>query len=369
MAFSCLRQLLFGGEAFSAQAIDTALTIGRPEQLHHVYGPTECTTYATNYLLTEDGFKQNRKAPIGLPLTNKTAYVLNGYQLAAVGTLGELCIGGAGLSRGYLAAAALTAEKFVPNPFGKQAGERLYRTGDLVRVLADGNIEFIGRLDHQVKIRGFRIELGEIEAALAQHPAVKEVIVIVKQTQTDDRYLVAYLVPQNKSTDHNQFRMELSAYLQHKMPDYAVPRAMIVLRDLPLNHNGKVDRNALPEPEESTFARARYVAPDSAVEQLLVEVWQKVLGVHDIGVEDNFFAVGGDSIRSISIVTECRALGIQLSVKDLFIHPTIRALALGIDWQDTGSGNTEQLSEAFSLLSAEESQALLNDIAAEDFEL
>ena len=365
-AFNGLQKLLFGGEAFSAQAIETALTVGCPAQLHHVYGPTECTTYATNQLLSKEAFMDDKKAPIGLPLANNTAYVVNQYQLAPVGTIGELWLGGQGLSRGYLEVAGLTAEKFVPNPFSHGSGERLYRTGDLVRQLADGSIDFVGRVDHQVKIRGFRIELGEVEAALGKHPDVKDCIVVVRQSSAEDRHLVAYLVAKDPQADVDQLKLDIITHLQKSMPDYVVPRALMLMDKLPLNQNGKVDRSKLPEPQESAFARVCYVPPANQTETTLVEVWQNVIGLEQIGVEDNFFAIGGDSIRSISVVAECKARGLFLAVKDLFSNPTIAALAKIVSEVKEQHTSNENL-EAFALLSAEESDSLMQDIAAEDF--
>ncbi|MFZ6659169.1 AMP-binding protein, partial [Undibacterium sp. TJN19] len=191
-AFASLEQVLFGGEAYSADAIAHILHTAPPAQLLHVYGPTETTTFATGFAIDTKRFLQDRQAPIGMPMTNTTAYVLQGHHLAPLGAIGELCLGGAGLARGYLGDAQLSAKKFIPHPFAGSPGERLYRTGDLVRLRPDGAIDFIGRVDDQIKLRGFRIELGEIEQALRQHPGVEQVLVLAREDQPGERRLVAY---------------------------------------------------------------------------------------------------------------------------------------------------------------------------------
>jgi len=325
-ALVSLERVMFGGEAYSAPAIAQVLRSGGPRRLLHVYGPTETTTFATSFALEAERFFQDGQAPIGQPLSNTTAYVLNEGHLAAQGAVGELCLGGAGLARGYLGDAALTAQKFVPHPYARHPGERLYCTGDLVRLRADGALDFIGRVDHQVKIRGFRIELGEIEQALRQHAQVNEVLVLAREDGSGERRLMAYIVPHEGCG--SEWVGELVDHLKGRLPEYALPSAFVLLKSLPLNSNGKVDRQQLPEPEESDYARAEYVAPRSGVEERLVALWQGNLGRAGlIGIEDNYFALGGDSIRSIGLVSAARAQGLQFSIKDLFAHPTIAQLA------------------------------------------
>jgi amino acid adenylation domain-containing protein len=369
-SFTLLKKLLFGGEAYSADAIALALSAGGPRHLFHVYGPTECTTYATAFELQSAGFLATRRAPIGMPLPNNTAYVLNGYDLAPLGAIGELCIGGDGLSRGYLGRPSATAEKFIPDPFAAQPGSRLYRTGDVVRRPSDGNVDFVGRVDHQVKVRGFRIELGEIEAALSRHPAVREAVVLVREDDPGEKRLVAYLsVTEETSTDApNEVQSSLREHLKSLLPEHAVPSAYVLLNALPLTENGKVDRKALPEPDESAYARAQYVAPRNAIEGALAELWQENLNIERVGVEDNYFAIGGDSIRSISLVAEGKNRGLVFSVKDLFSHPTIAQLATVATVTAEPATESTEL-EPFALLTAGERSALTaryGDTAVED---
>ena len=263
-----------------------------------------------------------------------------------------MCLGGAGLARGYLGDAALTAQKFVPHPYARHPGERLYCTGDLVRLRADGALDFIGRVDHQVKIRGFRIELGEIEQALRQHAQVNEVLVLARGEGSGERRLVAYIVPHEACGP--EWVGELVEHLKGRLPEYALPSAFVLLKSLPLNSNGKVDRQQLPEPEESDYARAEYVAPRTGVEERLVALWQGNLGRAGlIGIEDNYFALGGDSIRSIGLVSAARAQGLQFSIKDLFAHPTIAQLAAVVQQVKSEAGAVPQR-EPFALLSERE---------------
>jgi amino acid adenylation domain-containing protein len=349
-ALASVEKVLFGGEAYSAEAIAQVLRSGAPQQLLHVYGPTESTTFATGFELRAERFLQDRQAPIGMPLANTTAYVLQAESLAPLGAVGELCLGGEGLARGYLGDAQLTARKFVPHPFARSPGERLYRTGDLVRLRADGALDFVGRVDDQVKVRGFRIELGEIEQALQQHPCVDQVLVLVREDRPGERHLVAYIVPRDAP---ERLAVELAQHLKGRIPEYALPSAFVLLESFPLNHNGKIDRPRLPVPDESAYARAQYVAARSEMEARLVELWQENLGRERVGIEDNYFAIGGDSIRSISLVSAAKGHGLQFAIKDLFAHPTIAQLAAVVRAGQT-EARSVQLIAPFELLSASE---------------
>ncbi|WP_139221107.1 condensation domain-containing protein, partial [Pseudomonas extremorientalis] len=253
--------------------------------------------------------------PIGRPIANLGCYILDSnFEPVPVGVLGELYLGGIGLARGYHRRPALTAERFVAHPFIK--GERLYRTGDLARYREDGVIEYAGRIDHQVKLRGLRIELGEIEARLLEHDWVRETAVLA----VDGKYLVGYLVLQDAGDD---WRDVLSAHLAQQLPDYMIPAQWVLLEQLPLSPNGKLDRKALPKPE----ATQHYEAPQSALEQQIAAIWAEVLGVEQVGLNDNFFERGGDSIISIQVVSRARAAGIHFTAKALFQHQTVRSLA------------------------------------------
>ena len=281
--------------------------------LHNLYGPTEAAIDVTSWECRDEPGRTT--VPIGRPVANTRIDLLD-PRLAPVpaGVLGELCIGGVQLARGYVGQPALTAERFVPDPAGD--GARLYRTGDLARRRPDGAIEYAGRTDHQVKIRGFRIEPGEIEARLAEHPAVAEALVVAREAPAG-RQLVAYIVGDAPAE-------ALKEHLRRTLPDYMVPAWFVALDRLPLSANGKLDRKALPDPE---WPESGLIEPATAAERLLCGVWQELLGLPQVGVGDNFFALGGDSILAIQLVGRARALGLRLSPRDVFRHQTVRELA------------------------------------------
>ncbi|WP_198172462.1 non-ribosomal peptide synthetase [Hymenobacter ginkgonis] len=290
-------------------------------EVRNLYGPTEDTTYSTLYRL-----QKGVPALIGKPIGNTVAYVMSkGGQLNPLGVAGEICLGGDGLARGYRNRPELTAEKFIPNPFSSVPGARLYRTGDLGRWLADGNLEYLGRLDDQVKVRGYRIELGEIESVLQQSALVKHAVVLAKADQEGTRRLVGYVVPTGAFD-----RDALANYLRNRLPEYMVPPLWVELTALPLTPNGKIDKKALPEPEASLLLGNEYVAPRTAIEQALATIWQEVLGVGKAGVNGNFFELGGDSISTIQVVSRARKAGYSLQPKDLFTHQTIAKLAQAV---------------------------------------
>src|SRR5450830_673316 len=300
---------LCGGEALTADLAQDLL--GNGVELWNMYGPTETTIWSS---VSEAKLGQN----IGQAIADTGLYVLDAsLNMVPAGVAGELCIGGVGLARGYLNQAALSAERFVASPFAS-AGERLYRTGDLVRWNHEGQLEYLGRIDHQVKIRGFRIELGEVEAKLLAQPEVTAAVVVAKEGPSGAR-LVGYVVAQ--AIDSPTLRERLSQTL----PDYMVPGVVVVLESLPLNANGKVDRKALPEPE---FESERvYEAPRGADEETLAAIWVAVLGVERVGRHDNFFELGGDSILSLKVVARARANGLGLTPRHLFEHQSLAAAA------------------------------------------
>jgi len=324
-AFRSLSHVLFGGEAVDPQSVRRVLVHGRPRHLLHVYGPTESTTFATWYEVREVA-ADAATVPIGRGIANTELYVLDAWQEPVpIEVPGELYIGGAGLGRGYLHRPALTAERFVPHPFSTTPGERLYRTGDRVRWLPDGTLEFLGRLDEQVKIRGFRIELGEIEAVLRQHPAVAEAVVIA-QEEGGSKRLVAYVVP---VSGQQPGATVLRPFLQERLPDYMLPATVVLFERLPLSAHGKVDRRALPRPEQSPAAgETHYTSPRTVVEEQLAGIWAEVLGLAAVGIHDNFFALGGDSILSIQIASRARQLGWHITSRHVFEHSTIAELGV-----------------------------------------
>jgi acyl carrier protein len=262
--------------------------------------------------------------PIGRPLPNTRAYVVDAHlNPVPVGVPGELLVGGVQLARGYWNRPELSAEKFIADPF--RPGERLYRTGDLVRYLADGNIEFLGRIDEQVKIRGFRIELGEIESALSQHPAIREAVVLAREDSPGDKRLVAYLVAKGEAPSVS----ELKEFLARQLPHHMVPSAFVVLQALPLTPNGKVDRRALPAPDALGHSPQRpYVAPSGEIEERLAAIWAQLLGRERVSARDNFFELGGDSVGMVRMRARIQeGFGRELPIVELFRRPTIAALA------------------------------------------
>ncbi|MFD9060212.1 amino acid adenylation domain-containing protein [Kitasatospora purpeofusca] len=323
--FRALRTVCTGGEAASGTLMRRVLEHCPDLLLAHVYGPTEATTFATHHhLLPAD--LDGARAPIGGPLDNMRTHVLDArLQPVPPGVPGELYIAGAGLARGYWRRAALTAERFVADPFG--TGGRMYRTGDLVRRRADGAIEFLGRIDGQVKLRGFRIELGEIEAVLSGHPAVRQVIVVAREDRPGDTRLVGYCAVTAEALEGRpELAAELKEFAAATLPGYMVPSAVVVLPALPLNANGKVDRRALPAPELGTDPAGR--APRDERERALCALFGEILGIEDITVDDDFFALGGHSLLATRLVGRVRAdLGAELAIGDLFQAPTVAALA------------------------------------------
>ncbi|HVR96291.1 MAG TPA: amino acid adenylation domain-containing protein, partial [Thermoanaerobaculia bacterium] len=308
-----LSHVLVGGEAVP-QDLWSELAASAAPVFWNVYGPTECTVDAAVAAMPSSS-----RPVLGRPIPNVHTHVLDAaLRPLPLGAAGELCIGGAGLARGYLGRPDLTAERFVPDPWAPAPGDRLYRTGDLARLLADGRIESLGRIDHQVKVRGFRIELGEIEGTLLDHPGVRAAVVTV----LEEARLVAYVVPSPARPD----AAELRSFLQDRLPAYMVPAAFVALDALPLLPSGKVDRRSLPAPEWGGGGRA-FVAPATAAEETLAGIWREVLRVPAVGVEDNFFELGGDSILSIQIVSRAARAGLRITPRQIFEHPTVVGLA------------------------------------------
>nr|QEO74519.1 condensation domain-containing protein [uncultured bacterium] len=324
---SAPRRVLVGGEAVD-ETLWSQLAADAGRAFYNVYGPTECTVDATACRVRADV----RRPVIGRPLANTQIYILDGsLNPVPVGVAGELLIGGDGLARGYLNRPELTAERFIPDPFSTEPGARLYRTGDLARFLADGQIEFVGRVDFQVKIRGSRIELGEIESALGEHPMVRRAVVMAREDAPGDKRLAAYVVARQGTASVSA--PELRAFLQERLPDYMIPAAFVLLDVMPLNANGKVNRDALPAPDGLRDETGRdYVAPRTPVEELLASVWQQLLGVERVGALDNFFELGGHSLLATQVVSQLRkAFQIELPLRTLFERPELAQLAESIE--------------------------------------
>ncbi len=324
--FRPIRHVLFGGEAIDPKWVRQILRFGAPGRLVHVYGPTETTTFTTWHEIKEVD-EEVVTIPIGRPIANTTVYVLDPhFQPVPIGVAGELYIGGDGLARGYLNCPELTAEKFVSNPFSNEPGARLYKTGDLGRYRSDGHIEFLGRIDHQVKLRGYRVELGEIEAALGEHSAVQDNRVVMREAAPGDKRLVAYVVLKEGVIPTSS---ELRSYLKAKLPSYMVPSTFMTLEAFPLTTNGKLDCDALPPLRSNdTQQEVELVAPRDETERLLCRIWSQVLGVNRIGIDDNFFAIGGHSLLAAKLFARLdEAFGCSLPLGVLFAAPTIRSLA------------------------------------------
>jgi amino acid adenylation domain-containing protein len=323
---SSVRTVNLAGEALPRALVESIHQQKTIERVLNLYGPSEDTTYSTFTVVAGGGEKP---PSIGRPVANTEAYLLDRhFQLVPVGVTGELYLAGHGLARGYLFAPHLTAERFVPHPFGSRPGSRLYRTGDLARYMPDGQIEFLGRADHQVKVRGFRIELGEVEAALAETEGVRECAVVAREDEAGGKRLVGYVVG-----DGELSAAELRRVLKERLPEYMVPSEFMQLVEMPLTANGKIDRRALPAPEGEHRAAGRSsVAPRTPVEQVLAGIWSDVLGVNGVGVYDDFFELGGHSLLAMQMVSRVRdVFGVEVSLRRMFEEPTLAGVAAGVE--------------------------------------
>jgi amino acid adenylation domain-containing protein len=362
-----VRLVIIGGEKASHdRVLAWRQNVGDRVRLMNTYGPTETTVVATMYDLTNwDRASALKNIPIGRPIANTNVYVLNqSLRPVPTGVAGELYIGGEGLARGYVKRPELDAERFVSHPFSDDANERLYKTGDLVRYRADGNIEFLGRVDNQVKLRGFRVELEEIEMALRSHADVSECVVVLHEDRDGDKRLVAYVVPVGGS----QIVMaDLRNHLKAKLPAYMLPAIFELIEALPLMPNGKIDRRALPEPQQSSSEMDEsFVAPRTPVEQLLATIWCEVLKLSRMGIHDNFFEFGGHSLLAARVVSSIRAqLDVELNMVDVFQAPTIAGLAELLyprQAQNESEGELAALLEELANLSDEEAQRRLDEM-------
>jgi acyl-CoA synthetase (AMP-forming)/AMP-acid ligase II/acyl carrier protein len=328
-----LRLMNVGSDVVTVSDARLWAATGLPGRFLVNYGPTEATVTCVLHPLPdgpEPDARDEAALPIGRPVAGTRAYVLDGRgDPVPVGVPGELHLGGVRLARGYHRRAALTAEKFVPDPFGTEPGGRLYRTGDLVRYRADGAIEFLGRIDTQVKLRGLRIELGEIEAVLAGHPAIRAAAVVARDLRPGDRRLVAYLVPADGAAPDPA---ALRGYVAERLPDYMCPALWMTLPELPLTPSKKVDRAALPTPSADRPEQLRpYTAPSNPTEEIIAGVWAEVLGLDRIGVEDDVFVLGAHSLLATRVLARVdTAFGINLPLRTLFEASTVTALAAAV---------------------------------------
>ncbi|MGE5660397.1 MAG: thioester reductase domain-containing protein, partial [Actinomycetota bacterium] len=324
------QRLILGGEPLNWDLIETLQKYHPSCSIFNHYGPTETTVGVLTYQVNAQGNRISETVPLGRPLPNTQIYLLDSHlQPVPVGVPGELYIAGAGLARGYLHQPELTAEKFIRYSWNQEPETRLYKTGDLARYLPDGNIEFIGRADKQVKLRGFRIELGEIEAALSGHPSVSEAVVLLQGKEAVNQRLIAYVVPQSKLNIQTSELLEsLRLFLKEKLPEYMLPSAFVVLKALPLTPNGKIDRQALPAPEMAAHLSDTFVAPRTPIEEMLAGIWSQLLCLEKVGVQDNFFDLGGHSLLMTQLLAKVREIfHVELPLRVLFEAPTIAGLA------------------------------------------
>jgi amino acid adenylation domain-containing protein len=329
--FPSLRTLIVGAEPVTADFVQRWAS-GR--RIFNIYGATETTVFSTTAECAADG----RKPSIGRPIANTQVYLLDSsLRPVPVGVPGELYVGGVGVARGYLSRPELTAERFIPDPFSSTPGSRLYRTGDLARFLSDGTIDFLGRVDNQVKVRGHRVELEEIEAVLAEHPAVRQAAVAIRERISGDQRLVAYFVSAEAPAP---LANELRSFLKRKLPDYMIPGAFVPMDTLPLSPNGKVDRRALPAPDPKHKGGRTIIGPRDALEHRLKEIWEETLGVRPISVTDDFFELGGHSLLAMTLFARIdKAVGKNLPLTTLFQAPTVAELAATVrqhEWRPPG---------------------------------
>ncbi|MGB7921864.1 MAG: amino acid adenylation domain-containing protein, partial [Pyrinomonadaceae bacterium] len=324
-----LRRVMCGGEALEGELVRRCEERLTEVEVYNLYGPTEATIDAT-YRRCEREEETRRVLAIGRPIANTQVYILDEEMgIVAVGVAGELCIGGAGLARGYLRRAEQTAEKFIPHPYSEEGGARLYRTGDKAKYLPNGEIEYLGRIDQQVKVRGYRIELGEIEAVINERTEVRESVVIVREDAPGDKRIAAYLIIDRDAQAPTP--ADLHNSLKERLPNYMLPSAFVMLDALPLTPNGKVDRRALPAPEEAQ-SESELVAPRTPFEEILSGIWASVLGLKQVSIDDDFFELGGHSLLATQLISRVReAFQVEIPLRSLFESPTISGLAVQVE--------------------------------------
>ncbi|MER5467618.1 amino acid adenylation domain-containing protein [Streptomyces sp. NPDC002685] len=349
--------VIAAGDSFSAALVARWRELAGPQgtALAAEYGPTETSIGNSGSPVADT--VTTELVPLGAPVPNTSMYVLDErMRPVPVGVPGEVYIGGIGLARGYQRRPGLTAERFLPDPYGPP-GSRLYRTGDLARYLADGTLDFLGRIDNQVKIRGYRVELGEVQHHLTAHPDVEDAVLLLRENGNGEKSLVAYVVGTSTPGQDAADLAGLRAHLSARLPEYMVPAAFMAVDRIPLTANGKVDRRALPAPDREAFAGTAHIAPRTPVEERIAAVWREVLGVDRVGAEDGFFALGGDSMRAVRLAGALREAGFDLSIGDVFEHGTVAALAVAAAGKD-GTDSLVRAVEPFAQLAPEDRERL-----------
>ncbi len=333
------RTFVIGGENLLAEKLEAWRNFAPQTRLINEYGPTETVVGCCIHELRSEDPKTG-SVPIGRPIANTQLYVLDeSLQPVPPGVAGELYIGGAGVARGYLNRPELTAERFLDDPFSNVPGARLYKSGDLARYRTDGILEFLGRADDQVKVHGYRIELGEIEAALAAHPNVKSCAVIAREDEPGEKRLVGYVVSKRSEAPAT---VELRTFLNQSLPVYMIPPQIIILDALPLTPNGKVDRNALPAPSPLVIGSAKGGTPQTPTQRVIAEIWSDLLHAEGMGIDDDFFDLGGHSLAATALIQRLRsAFGVQVRLATLFDQPTIAGLSEAVDILVLTEGGTE----------------------------
>ncbi|WP_342026023.1 amino acid adenylation domain-containing protein [Cytobacillus pseudoceanisediminis] len=358
-----LRYIIFGGETLLVQSLIPWIERHGDDnpKLINMYGITETTVHVTYRRITKEDMERQNSL-IGEPIPDLQVYVLDKYfQPVPLGIPGEMYVGGSGVTKGYLNRLDLTEERFIINPFYSNTEEIIYRTGDLARRLANGELEYIGRIDNQVKIRGHRIELGEIEAVLTQMEEIREVVVLSNKDHLDQIALTAYVVPQD--FDKRLHIQQIKSSLKRKIPEFMVPAYFVVIDSLPLNQNGKIDKNALPKPTVENFhlSSSSVSLPSSKIEKKLASIWEEVLGINNINITDNYFDIGGDSIRSLRVITLAKEQGLVFTLQDLYLHSTIKELANHLKLT-MSKEVLEHVTEPFDLVSSEDLALIPDDI-------
>jgi acyl-coenzyme A synthetase/AMP-(fatty) acid ligase/acyl carrier protein len=359
--FANLREIISAGEQLQiTPAMISAFKKLEHCTLYNFYGPTEADI-VTSYTFDPNPELWPKYIPIGKPAINVQVYILNSHlQPVPIGVTGELYVAGGGLARGYFNNPQLTKEKFIANPFSDNS--LLYKTGDLARYLPKGDIEYLGRIDDVVKVRGYRIELGEVETILNQHPQIAQAIATVQGETAREKYLAAYFIPRPGETVN---QVELRHFLENWLPDYMIPSAFVVMESFQLSPNGKVDRKVLPIPDKNPLSLTQnYVAPRTAIEEVLAVIWAEILEVERVGIEDDFFLLGGHSLKAIQLISKIRqTLEIEVSVRQLFNHSTISQLTQVMIELVGNEGLLNEIAvtvQEISRLSPEEVQALLS---------